>query len=396
MRFSSLGVPILFVGDNPSLPGGLSRICRDLSTLCATLSEFRVGVLGRGLGNRRRFPFTLYDFNEGENWGEGLIGPVWNDFRDGSDGIIMTLDDPSRRGWFSNPQMYPGPLVQFLGPGRTFSKWGYFPIDSVGPVVPGSQGTLGIEGRMTVGGYDRVLAPSEWGRNILRNSGRMDADWIPHGIHVDKFHPVENARGILGWESQDIWVGSVMANQARKDFPVLMDAIRILRGIYGNKLKAWVHTDTLVRYWNIPALAQDYGVLDILEISMDIPDEQLAVRYSGCDCTILPSGGEGFSYTTAESLACGTGQVVADYAAAQELVPAELRVRISGLRVDSSHNVQRAVLSGGGFARKAREEIERSREDPEFRSGQLAQSVEHLGWDKLRFTWGRWLKEGLR
>ena len=71
MKFATLSNPIMFVGDNPSLPGGLSRICRDLATLTATMPEYRVAVLGRGLGQRRKFPFTLYDFGEDGNWGEG-------------------------------------------------------------------------------------------------------------------------------------------------------------------------------------------------------------------------------------------------------------------------------------------------------------------------------------
>ena len=43
-----------------------------------------------------------------------------------------------------------------------------------------------------------------------------------------------------------------------------------------------------------------------------IPDEQLAMMYSGADCHILPSGGEGFGMTLLESMACGTPCIVTD------------------------------------------------------------------------------------
>ena len=43
-----------------------------------------------------------------------------------------------------------------------------------------------------------------------------------------------------------------------------------------------------------------------------IPDEQLATMYSGADCHILPSGGEGFGMTLLESMACGTPCIVTD------------------------------------------------------------------------------------
>ena len=398
MKFSPLSNPIMFVGDNPSLPGGLSRICRDLATLTATMPEFRVGVLGRGLGQRRKFPLTLYDFDESGGWGEGMIAPAWGDFAGSQPGVIMTLDDPSRRTWFGAPALFPPHLREFLGQGRNFAKWGYFPIDSIGPAAtgPGFQGSLGIEGRLALGDYQRVLASSEWGRNILSNSGRADADWIPHGIFMDKFKPVEHSREILGWQDGQVWMGSVMANQSRKDFPVLMEAIAALRAHYGNRLRAWIHTDTLVRYWNIPALAQDFGVSDVIEVSMDLDDAALAVRYSGCDCTMLPSGGEGFGYPIAESLACGTPAIVTDYAAGQELVQAECRVTPMCFRIDTSHNVRRAVLSGYAFAQAAIHQIELKKQDWEYRGGELRQTVDHLGWDKLRHVWERWLREGLR
>ena len=323
--------------------------------------------------------------------------PAWQDFAGDQPGVIMTLDDPSRRGWFGSEELYPPALREFLGPGRSFEKWGYFPVDSIGPMPTGDgfQGALGIESRMALGGYDRVIAASEWGRNILVNTG-ADADWIPHGIFMDKFHPVVDAKAMLGWDAGDVWVGSVMANQSRKDFPVLMEALVALKGNYGNRLKAWIHTDTLIRYWNILSLLADYNLQGVAQITMDLDDSALALRYSACDCTLLPSGGEGFGYPIAESLACGTSAIVTDYAAGQELVSAECRVRPMCFRVDTRYNVRRAVLSGYGFAAAAIQQIELKRQDWEFRSGEIRESIDHLDWMKLRFTWERWLREGLR
>ena len=133
MKFQTLNNPILIVGDNPSLPTGLARSGRDIATLCCTMPEFRVGYLGRGLGQNSKLPFIVYDFPESGQWGQDIIEQVWNDFSDGENGIILTTDDPSRRHWFANPVGLSDSLQKFLGPGRSFQKWGYFPIDSVGP-----------------------------------------------------------------------------------------------------------------------------------------------------------------------------------------------------------------------------------------------------------------------
>jgi glycosyltransferase involved in cell wall biosynthesis len=384
-------VPLLIVGDNPALATGLARSGRDIATLAQTLPEFRVGFLGRGLGQSRRFPFIVYDYPESGGWGENLIEDVWRDFARDVPGVILTTDDPSRRRWFANPSGLSEAHQRFLGPGRNFQKWGYFPIDSTGPAGM----ALGLEARDAVGGYDRVLATSEWGRDVLRASGRSDADWLPHGIHGNVFHVYPDARKILGWDEDLVRVGFVASNQARKDFPVAFETFAILRKVYGNRFRAWVHTDEMIRYWNLYALAGDYGVGDVVEITTALTDEALGVRYSGCDSTILPSGGEGFGFPIAESQACGTACVVPDYSAAQEIVPETCRVRPVGFRIDTVHNVRRAVLSGWGFAEKVQVQVEMKRRDWEWRSEEVAGWVGHLDWGNLRGLWTRWMLGGL-
>ncbi len=392
LRFKKLGTPLLIVGDNPSLPGGLSRIGRDLATLACTLPEFRVGYLGRGDGNRRMFPFVVYPYHESYEWGQDVIREVWQDFSGGEDGLILTTDDPSRRTWFADPALYPTKLEKFLGEGRNFRKLGYFPLDSTGP----DPDILGIESRQTLAGYDKVLIASEWGKNLAFNSGRRDADWLPHGFFPDKFKLNPSARKTIVRNEAEIWVGSVMANQSRKDFPVLFEMAAILKKHWGNKFRLWLHTNAAVQYWNVYALAADYGIQECLDLTVGAADELLALRYAACDCTVLPSAGEGFGLPIVESMACGTPCVVTDYAAGQEWVKEDCRVRPVAFRVDTSHNVRRAVLSGHGFANAVIKRVEARREDWDYISEQTADSVSHLAWPSLRFLWERWFRECLK
>lgn len=387
LKFKALGNPLLIISDNPSGLGGLARHCRDVAALAATLPEFRVAVLGRGEGNRHRFPFTLYSYPEAGGWGEGFLRGAWEEFSCGEAGVILTLDDASRRLWFAQASAAPPELQEWLGPGRNFLKAGYFPVDSTGP---GADGGLSLEGRHALAGYDRVCAASEWGREVLRNSGRSDADWLPHGVW-DSFTRVGKAKEILSWTDR-IVLGCNMANQARKDWAVAFDCAARLKAEYGNKFLAWFHTDTAIKAWNLWALGMDYGISNCVELTTLANDEQLAIRYSGCDVTILPSGGEGFGFPILESLACGTGCVVTDYAAGQELVEEDARVAPIAWKVETPHNVRRAVLSGAGFARAAQGMIEKARGDEEGRAQELSASVEHLRWDKLRWLWERWLR----
>ena len=314
---------------------------------------------------------------------------AWSDLSNGEEGIILTTDDLTRRHWMVNPVGMSEELSRFLRE-RNFKLWSYVPLDSVGP----NGTTLPVAQTDCVRRFDRVLASSQWGQNVIITSGRGDADWLPHGIHPDKF--CVQHRGGTGWNDDQIYVGCVMANQSRKDYPAAFECLAELRREYGYRFHAWFHTDAMVRYWNMYALAGDYGLGDCLEVTLDLTDSELALRYSACDCTILPSAGEGFGFPIAESMACGTACVVTDYAAGQEIVPEDCRVKPMCYRVDTIHNVLRAVLSGYGFAVKAKEQIELKRGDWQYQSERIADSVKHLQWPSLKHLWSRWLVEGLR
>ncbi len=392
-KFKPLSNPILFLSDRPEDVTGLARIARDLASLACTLPELRVGFLGRGGQGLRKFPWCSYSYPEAihSQWGQNYLAGVTKDFFGSEHGIVFTNWDISRLGWLTGQGLTPD-LAKAYGPSRNFDLWLYTPVDGLG--IDGQR--LGVEARNTLPVFNRVMAASEWGCNVLKNSGRPDAEWLPHGLDLKTFVPDLKAREKLGWDKDGIFVMSVMANQSRKDFPAAFETAALLKAHYGNRFKFHLHTDIDVRHWNIYALAADYGVQDCVEISARMTDAELALRYSACDCTILPSAGEGFSYTTAESLACGTSQIVTDYAAAQELVPEDCRVKPVTMRVDTIHNVQRAVLSGYGFAAAAINQIDKKRSDPEYRGDELRATVEHLGWDRLRFSWERWFREGLR
>lgn len=390
--------PVLIISDGPDHHTGLARIGRDLATLMSGMPEIECGYLGRGGVGKRKFPWTSYSYPEAHQWGEDYLPQVWLDFSAGRSGAVFSLWDASRMLWFGQPhtmQQANPELAKFLGDGRTFAKWGYFPVDGTGPNEQG----LPVGMASAVSGYNRVLAASEWGRCVLQASGCGHADWLPHGIWFDVFKPSERAwiksRGKMGWEPEDIWLGCNMSNQARKDWPVAFECAQVLKQNYGNRFHFWAHTDRVQHYWNLLALAIDYGVADCLEITLALSDEQLALRYSACDCTILPSAGEGFGYPIAESLACGTACIVADYAAGQELVPEECKALPIGYKVETMHNVRRAVLSGYLFAQKALAQIEAKRRDWEYRSEELRAGVDFLDWQKLQHPWKKWLLAGV-
>lgn len=385
---NSKPIPILILGDGPDTHSGLARIGHDLAYLLCSMPEFRVGYLGRGSVGRARYPWANYSYPVTGQWGEAYIEQVWDDLRQSQTGIILTVWDASRLLWFGDPDNsgLPPQLAHFLGPQRTFQKWGYFMQDSEG-VVPGA---LPHSVAATMVGFDRMLIASKWAHEIAKRSMQHeDLDWLPHGINRNTFQPSPDGAAAIrsAWGiGTDKLVGCVMANQARKHWPTVLEAVAMST----HKPKLWLRTDTLVNYWNIPALVYEYGLSERVIIEdRHLTDSELAMRYSACDATIMISGGEGFCYPVAESLSCGTPVVTGSYGAQRELV-GDWAVRPVHTNIDTIHNVRRAQYTSGavntllGLLLNAPQTEE-----------QYTERVAHLDWKRIGKVWEKWFRRGI-
>lgn len=378
-------VPILIVGDGPPdnvLQTGLGRVTHDLAWLLSGMPEFQVGYLGRCAFGRARYPWTSYSFGPHEQWGEGRIQEAWRDLSQGHRGIIFTVWDASRLLWFANG--HGTPLEAWLQSGE-FERWGYFMLDGAG-VVPN---VLPAEQRYVLSQYDRVLTASEWGYRLATGCAK-DLDWMPHFINRQTFcrRGREEIRSAWGIADGETVLGCVMTNQERKSWPVVMETVALLR----NKLKPrlWIHPDKLVNYWDLNALAVEYGIGGIVICEgRSLSDSELAMRYSACDCTAVISGGEGFCYPVAESLSCGTPCVAGTYGAQYELVDGYCyTVAPRAFHVETRHNVRRAVYDATDVASAITAQL--------GARASVAEAVEHLDSSKLGVQWAKWFRKGLK
>lgn len=381
-------IPIFLISDAPDTHTGLGRITRDLAFVLSKMPEFRVGTFGRGGVGSRHLPWAQYVFPESEQWGENLLIQACEDFSKNDPFIIFTIWDASRLFWFGHPSSLPEdhPLKSFLLSGR-FKTWGYFPVDAYGPSK-----RLSVLSCNTLDGYDRVLAYSKFGRDVIQNSLMgWQPDFIPHGIHQDTFRDMGKAAGrqILGVSPEARLVGCVMTNQARKDWGLWAQTARSLVEKDSNYM-FWAHVDALERYWSLPALIEDFDLAKHIRITQAVTDETLAKLYSACDITLLPSLGEGFGYPIAESLACGTPVVHHDYAAGHEIIEFGEIVPVNTFRLDTLHNVYRPILVPEMWARKIHWAVSRDIDRKAVRA-----SVEHLFWKNLSLVWNNWFKNGL-
>lgn len=384
-------IPLLFLSDSPHLTSGLARITKDLATIASRLPQFRVGVLGRGGYGTSQLPFMQYNFPESAGWGEEYLELVWRDFTKGTDGrgVLFTVWDLSRLGWLMNPIGIGGTLGDLLR-NKPFQTWAYAQIDG-----HGIGGRLTAQCADTLNRFDRPLAYTLFGKQVMEQSIGREVDWIPHGFNERIFKPrgKEAGRGMLGVEEDQILVGMVATNQVRKDWGTAFGAIAQLKNKI-RKLKFWAHIDVPDRHWNLMALAEDFGLQKTVHVtySGQYSSEQLSYLYSACDLTILPSS-EGFGYPIVESLACGVPVVHGNYGGGAELVPSqEWLVEPTATRLEGPWNVVRPVWSPNDWADRMEHVLELGeRPEQEFCTG----AVEHLQWKNLGSVWEKWMLAGI-
>lgn len=386
-------IPLLIIGDAPSAQSGLGRICRDLAirihTHCSDI--FEVATLGYGGFGDKSLPFPQYHIEGMEDWLIPTLPDVWENFAGPRQGVVMTIWDASRLLWFSRSAVAcPDPKLRQWLVNAPFKRWGYFPMDAVGP-----NGLLSYPIRETLMGYDRVLAYSKWAELMIRKSVTPDfakkvaLHALPHGIDTDVFTPRDRAqsRGVfketlrfIGPEIRDDEkiIGIVATNQPRKDFGLAIEAISRIKDI---PFRLYIQTDKLERAWSIPALLMDYGLMSKAIVNtMQVTDEVMSYIYSGCDVTLGIGLGEGFGYSTFESLACGTPHITGNYGGhAEWLEPGGITP--GDWRLEGPYNAFRPVFSPWDWACCIKDQFMRPRAEL------VSLLPEGLAWPNL---WQKW------
>lgn len=374
--------PLLFIGDSPESNTGLGRIGKDLALIASRMPEFRVGYFGRGSNGTRKLPFQQYSFGYNDQWGENQFEAVWKDFVGSQKGIVMTVWDASRLFWITHPDYLPQELdgLRKLLNSDRITKWGYFPVDATGP-----NNRLSALGSSTIARFERTLAYSKFGQEIIESS-----DFIPHPIDTSTFHvrDKEVGRSLLGVEEDVTLIGVVMTNQARKDWGLWAQIAALIPDV-----EWWLHVDRDESYWSLNALLQDFNLGDRVHITYEASELQMAFMYAACDLTILPSLGEGFGYPIAESLACGVPVIHHSYGAGHEIIPDSIpKIKPELFRLDTINNVYRPVFSVASWVDTIITALARLEEWPqEF----CEKSVAHLNVENLRPVWERWFRQGV-
>ncbi len=401
---------ILFISDAVSGSTGLSRITRDISTrVHEHLGDlYTVASYGYGSPGSSKIPFPQFVIEGMDAWVMPTLPEVCEDFFGKEKGIIFTIFDLHRVTWLSQPKQstelfgkFPG--LQQWAIKRPFELWGYVPLDSSGP-----NDRLTFPIMKTLLGFDRLLAYGAFGEGVIRRSiGDEESDkrhltHLPHGINTDEFYEqdrklsrrllleytgAQSLLHALGIQKEtapiaedECLVGICATNQNRKNWPLAIETCAILAR--NRKLRLWAHTDAFERYYSLPSLLVDYGLLDRTVISMGcVPDSKLATAFSACDLT-LGIGPEGWGLPLAESLACSTPVVTGSYAGASGFVPKDMQVDPIGFYKDGSYSSLRPVYRAEDWAAKAEEWI-----------GKRTSLDSRYDWENLwRNEWEPWFR----
>lgn len=185
------------------------------------------------------------------------------------------------------------------------------------------------------------LAMSRFGEELLAD---YDPIYVPHGVDTKVYRPIDKAeaRGKLGVDPDEFWVGMVAANKgapSRKSFVAALQAFAQLRAKHENAV-LYMHTDLEGSWSQGVQLEPVFEALGIPPGAIKNPDpyaihfnpmsgEMMAHIYSSLDVLLNPATGEGFGIPVLEAQACGTPAIVTDFSAMREVCG-------SGWKVESS------------------------------------------------------------
>ena len=374
-------IPLLVLGDDPALPTGLGRICRDLCAVAMKFSErIELAVLGCGANEDRKdghYPvFRMLPLES--SCGEQDMQRLEKVFFNSRKPILWPTWDATRSLWMKRVG------IKWV---QEPTCWGYFPFDSYGP--HGQQPACVTR---ILEKFEHLAVPSEFARQSLPS---IEVDVIPHGYDPKVFYP-RNA--VAGREIIKVptgikhVVGVVATNQARKDWGMVAEVCGML-AIAFDSIHFWFHTDSLDRCWNMALLIHEFGLKQKVTITYNAPDQAMAQMYSACDLTIAPGLGEGFGYPILESIACGTPVVHGLYGAGAEIIQngGGQCIPMQAERWEAtSFPVARPVYFAQDWFNKCKDLLAnpRDRED-------IAATVQNYQWDNLRPRWEEWIERGI-
>jgi glycosyltransferase involved in cell wall biosynthesis len=172
--------------------------------------------------------------------------------------------------------------------------------------------------------YRAVFVASAWNAGVFRSAGFRNVHHVPLGVDTDIFHPWGASERIFD-ETTFLWFAH---NQHRKGLDVCLEAWRLFRCerpsarliVMGTVLQRAFNREHTAASHRGPFVVfeRPQDGISVWELVAPLSDAEIAAIYRSVDVVLSTARSEGFGFVTAESLACGTLSIFADYGATRE------------------------------------------------------------------------------
>jgi len=173
--------------------------------------------------------------------------------------------------------------------------------------------------------HEKVVAPSEFVKQMLQEEGIRVRTIIPHGIDHEEWKV--NSAEVEKWRSQfgDRYVFYYLANNtSRKGIPTLIRSLSYVKKKLDKPFIAIIDTgpeeDEVIKFRK---LVNDLDLEDSVQVNLSfgkMTRKEVAIKMHGCDLFTFASHAEGFGIPLVEAMACGKAPICVDAPPMNEIV----------------------------------------------------------------------------
>lgn len=308
-------IRLLWYGDSPAVTTGFGRVSQSVLERLYKTGNYDIYVLGINhvIGDPHRYEgrFKIFPAKaRGNVYGLDRVEEVINKVKPQI--IIMNNDL-----WIVSE------IAKILPAGQKVIS--YSPVDA----LPVNKRWIELIDKVGI----RLVAYTNFARDgILECNVEQDVPIIGHGVDIDEFYPIDDARKFLPNLPQDSFVvQNVNRNQPRKRLDLYLQAcaLWLSRKSKKERKKIYVYYHGVIKDvgWDLINLSERFGVRENFlltdqnnfSVPEGLPISVLCKIYNCADIHVNTSMGEGFGLSNFESAACGIAQVVPNSSACKEL-----------------------------------------------------------------------------
>jgi len=298
-------IKLLWIGDSPAVSTGFGRVSQGILENLYQTGAYDVSVLGINhvVGDPHRYEgmFKIYPARTGGN--------VF-----GFNRVQEVIDKVKPDFIFINNDLWiVAEYCKLIPKGNRILS--YSPVDA----LPVQEEWINTINKTNV----RLVTYTDFAKNGILDAMEVPIDVIGHGVDIDEFYPIEDAREFLDGVLSDMFiVQNINRNQPRKRLDLYLKAC----SLWLNRLPKSDRDNVRVYYhgtlndvgWNLVELSKRWGIDDRFLITdqsnitpaKGVPLSTLTKLYNCADVHVMTSMGEGFGLSPIESAACGVAQVV--------------------------------------------------------------------------------------